>query len=387
MNLTWTNERRKLGDLIEWDKNPRQINKDQARRLRQSLAEFGQVQAICIDPGNMIIDGHQRKSVWGLADEFGMDYIVDVRVASRKLTDKEQQKLTIFLGKGAAGEWDFDALANFFQVDDLIEWGFEERELDLDLWPSDEPPEDPGAELDRAEELREKWGVSAGQLWQLGEHRLICGDCTDAATLEKLIDEERYSVLTDPPYNIGFNYESIDDEMSETDYQNFCDKWFSVIESAECIIFTPGPKNERIYPPPRDRGYWLKRYASAGASAFHLRCVEPILIYGKIANKRTFDYFDFSSGFPEELRAARCAARVEDKHPPAKPALLWEELLGMLDEAIPVVDLFLGNGTTLIACERLGRKCRAVEISPAYCGVTLERWSVMTGQQPVLLDS
>ena len=129
--LTWTNEQRRLSDLVPWDKNPRQINKEQARRLRQSLAEFGQVQAICIDPDNMIIDGHQRKAVWGMADEYGMDYVVDVRVASRKLTDKEQQKLTIFLGKGAAGEWDFDALANFFQVDDLIEWGFKEYELGI----------------------------------------------------------------------------------------------------------------------------------------------------------------------------------------------------------------------------------------------------------------
>jgi len=141
--IIWTNEKRKLGDLTEWEKNPRQINKDQARRLRQSLSEFGQVQAIAIDPDNMIIDGHQRRAVWGMADEYGLDFVVDVRVASRKLTDKEQQKLTIFLGKGAVGEWDFDALANFFQVDDLIDWGFKEYELGIigegnpdttDLW-------------------------------------------------------------------------------------------------------------------------------------------------------------------------------------------------------------------------------------------------------------
>jgi len=142
--IIWTNEKRRLGDLIPWPINPRQIKKDQAQRLSQSLDEFSQVETIAIGPDNEIYNGHQRLNVW--IDEHGPDYEVDCRVASRELTEDERKKLTVFLHKGAAGEWDFDLLANNFEVDDLLNWGFEPQELDLTLWDSEEPPEDPGAQ-------------------------------------------------------------------------------------------------------------------------------------------------------------------------------------------------------------------------------------------------
>jgi len=131
--ITWKNERRKLGDLIEWEKNPKQITKDNARRLRQSLKKFGQVITLAIGPNNELYDGHQRKRVWELADEYGPELEVDVRVSSRGLTEVEQKELTIILYKGAVGEIDFDKLSTFFDLDDLLEQGFKERELDLEF--------------------------------------------------------------------------------------------------------------------------------------------------------------------------------------------------------------------------------------------------------------
>ena len=130
--ITWTNEVRKLGDLTPWPINPRQINKTEAARLSQSLDEFAQVETIAIGPGDEVYNGHQRLNVW--MSEHGPDYEVDVRVASRELTEDERKKLTVFLHKGATGEWDFDLLANNFDVDDLLDWGFDSKELDLDLW-------------------------------------------------------------------------------------------------------------------------------------------------------------------------------------------------------------------------------------------------------------
>lgn len=127
--ITWTNERRKLSDLIPWPRNPRQIKGDQAKRLVQSFDEFGQVETIAIGPGNEVYNGHQRLNV--LAGKYGKDYEVEVRVSSRALAEKEREKLTVFLHKGAAGEWDFDTLANEFELDELLEWGFEARELQL----------------------------------------------------------------------------------------------------------------------------------------------------------------------------------------------------------------------------------------------------------------
>jgi hypothetical protein len=126
--IIWTTERRKLADLIPWSRNPRQIKREQARRLQESHAEFGQVETFAIGPGNEVYNGHQRLAAW--AEEYGPDLEVDVRVSSRPLTEKEREKLTIYLHKGAVGEWNFDALSEW-DVPDLLEWGFEEHELGL----------------------------------------------------------------------------------------------------------------------------------------------------------------------------------------------------------------------------------------------------------------
>lgn len=127
--LTWTNEKRKLRDLTPWEHNPRYIKNEQAERLLESFTEFGQVLPICIDPVNGILDGHQRRNVIGAADEYGLDYEVDVRVASRELTERERQKLTVYLHQGATGSFDFEALANTFDFSDLVLWGFDESQL------------------------------------------------------------------------------------------------------------------------------------------------------------------------------------------------------------------------------------------------------------------
>jgi hypothetical protein len=205
--ITWTNETRKLSQLKPWPRNPRQITEKQAKRLNESFDQFGQVETIAVGPDNEIYNGHQRLNV--LMAKHGANYEIECRVSSRELTEKEREKLTVFLHKGAAGEWDFDTLANEFELDDLLEWGFDKKELDLDLWAG-EMADDPGAQMDRAEELREKWGVNSGDLWQLGEHRLICGDCTDKEIVERVMGGEKAgAVVTDPPYNVsseGRNY-------------------------------------------------------------------------------------------------------------------------------------------------------------------------------------
>lgn len=126
--ITWTTERRKLSDLIPWPRNPRKINDAQGKRLAESFDEFGQVETIAIAPNGDILNGHQRLKV--LAAKHGKDYTVDVRVASRPLTEKEREKLTVYLHKGAAGEFDMDFLLAEFDMGDLAEWGFDRAELD-----------------------------------------------------------------------------------------------------------------------------------------------------------------------------------------------------------------------------------------------------------------
>ena len=125
--MEWTNVVRKLSDLQPWERNPRQINEKQAERLKESFEDFGQVETIAIGPENEIYNGHQRLNV--LMDHHGGDYEIECRQSDRALSEKEREKLTIFLHKGAAGEWDWDILANEFEMDDLLDWGFEGYEL------------------------------------------------------------------------------------------------------------------------------------------------------------------------------------------------------------------------------------------------------------------
>jgi len=127
--MEWTNVVRKLSDLQPWERNPRQINEKQAERLKESFEDFGQVETIAIGPENEIYNGHQRLNV--LMKQHGGDYEIECRQSDRALTEKEREKLTVFLHKGAAGEWDWDILANEFEMDDLLDWGFEKYELGI----------------------------------------------------------------------------------------------------------------------------------------------------------------------------------------------------------------------------------------------------------------
>jgi len=201
--ITWTNEKRKRSDIIPWERNPRTINNAQAERLVDSVETFGQVETLAIDCRNNILNGHQRASV--LAGQHGMDYEVDVRVANRVLTERERQQLTVYLHRGTTGAWDFEELANSFEFDDLVTWGFSEEEL-LGLDFVEEPTgtgADTEPQIDKAEELRVKWGVETGMMFALGEHRLICGDCTDPAVVAKVMGGEKADMMfTDPPYGI-----------------------------------------------------------------------------------------------------------------------------------------------------------------------------------------
>jgi len=126
--ITWTNQTRRLSELKPWPRNPRQIKTDQAKRLVESFEQFGQVETIAVGPDGEVYNGHQRLNV--LMAQYGKDYEVEVRVSSRPLTEKEREKLTVFLHKGAAGEWDFDTLSEW-DMDDLLDWGFKPFELGL----------------------------------------------------------------------------------------------------------------------------------------------------------------------------------------------------------------------------------------------------------------
>jgi DNA modification methylase len=390
-NITWTNERRKLKDLKPWERNPRQITKDQAKRLVESFNEFGQVETIAIGPNNEVYNGHQRLNV--LKDKYGDEYEVEVRVSSQELTEKQREKLTVYLHKGAAGVWDFDTLANEWELDDLLEWGFDKGELDLDLWAG-EPPDDVEPQIDKAEELREKWGVESGQLWKLGEHRIICGDCTDKAVVERVMQGEQVSlIVTDPPYGVnydgGANNETKREKLTGDLDAELYDKFLQVAPiNNECALYMwhAGRRANEVYEAAIKNGFeirsqiiWHKLKAHYGAwMAQYKQKHEPCIYCVKGAP--TF------CGATNEVTVWEYEQPSRNEfHPTQKPIELMERAIGNHPYLI-IYEPFNGSGTTLIACERLGRKCRAVEISPAYVAVAIQRWVDVTGGTPELVE-
>ena len=163
--INWTLQNFKLADLTDYYKNPRSLSEKEFKQLKTSLDKFGMIDKPIVnaDSAHTIIGGHQRKHVL----EASGAKEVECWIPDRELTDKEVEELNIRLNKNT-GSWDFDTLANEFELDDLLEWGFDKGELDLDLW-ADEAPEDVEPQIDKAEELRVKWGVESGQLWGLGK--------------------------------------------------------------------------------------------------------------------------------------------------------------------------------------------------------------------------
>jgi len=397
--ITWHNEKRAIRDLIPYEVNPRQITNKQAKDLKASLAKFGIADPLIINTDNMIIGGHQRKKILETLLGYEPDYQIDVRVPDRALSIDEARELNVRLNKNVA-DWDFDILANNFELDDLLDWGFDKQELDLDLWAGD-APEDVEPQIDKAEELREKWGVESGQLWKLGEHKLICGDCTYPEIVDRLLGGEKSDmILTDPPYALFGNSTGVsgitDDKMTAPFFREIfkrakeftkpfahiyvCCDWHSAFALRQAGVDVGlSEKNLIIW----DKG-------DGGVGAMYQQCYELIWFFTnspkssalgrRITGERTV------SGVPNIWRVKRESSKRE--HGAQKPIELFSiPVTYGVDNGGIVMDLFLGSGTTLIACERLGRKCRAVEISPAYCAVAIQRWVDVTGKEPVLLES
>lgn len=171
--LTWKTIQVPLKDLQEWDKNPVQISERDAKELAKSLDKFDHViPYVAAAPPNSkaglpLLDGHQRRMVELSLNKVSPDALVDVRVPSRKLTEKEREELVIRLRKNT-GEFDFDKLANFFDVPDLLEWGFSEKELLGAGFELEDTTQDAEPQIDRAAELLKKWKVKNGDLFGLG---------------------------------------------------------------------------------------------------------------------------------------------------------------------------------------------------------------------------
>ncbi len=379
-----------MKDLQEWEKNPVQISEREAKELSKSLDKFEHVipyvAAAPIVKGKPVplLDGHQRKMVELSLNKVSPNLLVDVRVPSRKLTEKERQEIVIRLRKNT-GEFDFDKLANFFDVPDLLEWGFSEKELLNEGFEFGGESHDADPQIDRAEELLKKWKVKTGDLWQIGEHRLLCGDSTKREDVERVMGGEKADMtFIDPPYGVDYEGGAQNEKKREKlEGDETGDLYMPVLnmckeaskKHAPMYVWFAASVGKPVYDAVDAIGYevramiiWNKLDAHYGAfMAQYMQKHESCLyiVDGKsnfIGASNEVTVWDVKQPSNNEL------------HPTQKPIELAIRAIGNHDAPI-VYDGCCGSGTTLVACQNLGRKGRAIEISPAYCAVILQRMS------------
>jgi len=358
-----------VGALIFAEYNPRQLTKDQYKSLRDSMERFGLVDPVIInkhpDRENIVIGGHQRLRI---AKDMGIEKVPCVELS---LDLNQEKELNVRLNRNV-GEWDYDALANYFDVGELTEWGFTEDELQF--W-MDEPTEGL-IEDDEIPEVEEAV-TQAGDLWLLGEHRVLCGDATKKEDVERLMEGQKADmVFTDPPYGIdvvGKNgsigkgvlakegkYKSVINDDKDYDPQHL------LTMAEDLVVFGANYFSDKL-----PKGQWIVWDKNRPKGTTFSDC-ELAWTNGKgIAIKK------YSCTWCGMIREGESEKRT---HPTQKPIKLFVDIFNdyQFDRCI---DPFLGSGSTLIACEKTGRKCYGMEIDPHYCDVIVKRWEDYTGNK------
>ena len=353
--------KRKIKDLIRAEYNPRKITKVQFQDLKDGIIEFGLVQPLVVNEKkerkNVIVGGHQRLKIW---EELG-NKEVDCSIVNLPL-DKEK-KLNIKLNKNG-GSFDDDLLQEFFEYEELIEWGFTPDELF-----DQEEKTDGLIDDDEIPEVKESI-VKRGDIWQLGEHRVMCGDSTSSDDVEKLMNGEKADmVFADPPY--GMNAVSKSGVLSaryKTDILG--DDNTDVAKDSFNLIYN-------LYD--CKQIWWGANYYSE-----FLPSAEGWIVWDK--NNGGSDQTDCELSWTNFRSVCRLYKKASEKknrvHPTQKPVDLFLWVINKFKVEFNIVfDVFLGSGSTLIAAEKLKRKCYGMELDEKYCDVIINRWEQFTGQK------
>lgn len=347
--------------------NPRSIRKDQLQKLVKSLQEFPEMleaRPIVVDPDFVVLGGNMRLKA---AQEAGLNE-VPVYVAS---WEEAKHKEFIIKDNLAFGEWDWDMLANEWDAEELGDWGLEV--------PFEDEPTEGLTDPDDVPEVPEEPTTKLGDLWILGDHRLLCGDSTKAEDVERLMDGATADALvTDPPYGVSYkspsgkgltnrgNYDII--KGDNVDFNPSC-----LFGHCECIVTWGANHYANLLPSSACWLVWDKREGDA------------------INNNSDCELAWCSKGgsarlFHHKWNGMIKASEKQSKrtHPTQKPIALFVWVFDTIKAGNVVLDLFLGSGSTLIAAEKTGRKCYGMELDPKYCDVIVKRWEDFTGKKAEL---
>lgn len=416
--LSWHTEKRKVSDLIPWEQNPRQMTEKQVADLKKSLEKFNLMSIPVVDLDNRIVSGHQRMQILHLLGRAGEE--IDVRVPNRKLSTKEFEEANIRENKNL-GEWNWDTLVNNYDLDELIDWGWTKEELSSKFTPRIvEDDFDAQAEYDAIKEVKTK----RGDLYLMGPHRLLCGDCTERADVEFLMNGDKADmVFTDPPYGVDYSYQKYDaihkkrkdpfadsgkilgdNQTSAQLYQFLLDSFVLINELTKesaafyCCFATRTELEFRTAF--RDAGFhfsqtiiWLKERIVLSMGQDYHRVYEPILFGWKEGSKhykdktitREKEVWDPDKMTFEERLDVWWISRDKSQdyiHPTQKPIRLVERAMNKNSKIGDLLyEPFNGSGSTMMACEQGSRRCYACELDPKYCDVAVLRWERVTGKK------
>jgi len=362
----------KLSGIKQNPTNPRIIKDDKFQKLVTSIKEFPEMleaRPIVVNPDMIVLGGNMRLKA---AKAAGLTE-APVYVATW-----EESKAKEFIVKDNVGfgEWDWDILANEWDAAELDEWG-------LDVWQPEEEEKEGLTEADEVPEAPEEPKTKLGDLYILGDHRLLCGDSTKAEDVEKLMNGEQADLcLTDPPYGLG---DTTSVKNNYDTYQDTKENLSSLIhlflplaqENSNITVITPGNGNAYKYPTPTWTMAWFTP-AGVGRGPWGFCCWQPILCYGKdpkLAKRK--------GAHPDAIVHTESAEKFG--HPCSKPINFWTWLMERTSEKSQLIyDPFSGSGTTHIAAEKTNRKCYGMELDPKYCDVIVKRWEDFTGKKAEL---
>jgi DNA modification methylase len=385
-------EKVSIKDIKSNPYNPRVIRDDKFRKLVKSINEFPEMlelRPIVVNDEMVVLGGNMRLKA---CKEAGLSEVTIIKASN---LNEEQQAEFIIKDNVGFGEWDWDMLANEYDEQDLKDWG-----LDLPVFESVNELE---AEEDdfEAPEGGIETDIVLGDLFEIGEHRLLCGDSTDSDAVEKLMNGEKADmVFTDPPYNIDFKGQNLsnttkdgieilyhkganskhdkikNDLMPDDEFIDFMKQVLSNI-----TLFNKGSwyfsfcdlKLDLLLTPLKEMGFiwksiiiWKKNQATLSAKDYKSR-YEPI-VYGCPQNSfygeryKQEDIWEFQRTLKNDL------------HPTMKPIpLIQNALNNSSKQGMIVMDLFLGSGSTMVAAYQLNRKCYGMELDPKYCQVIVDR--------------
>ena len=376
-----------IDDLISAEYNPRQLTKSQYSDLKDSIKRFGIVDPMIVNTHterkNILVGGHQRVKV---AKDLGFKEVPCVEV---DLNPDQEKELNVRLNKNT-GDWDFDALANYFEVEDLTDWGFSEDELSF----FEEEPTEGLTDDDEVPEVEESI-TKTGDIWILGEHRLLCGDATKKEDVELLMDGQKADmVFTDPPYGMnavsdsgtlggGGEYTKIYKKI-EGDATEFNATFLLDIESKNKLIWG-GNFLCHLFPRGTHWIVWDKRGASMDGGKSCGTQSDCELAWTDFDRNSVKKYVHVWAGwFREGNRKDELSTKI---HPTQKPVDLCSRIIDEYNVGTIVLDLFLGSGSTLIACEKTNRKCYGMEIDAHYCDVIVKRWEDYTGKKAERIEN